>query len=327
MSSGYEQLSGQDLRNRSFRGHALRDADLHGSDLRGADFSGADLRGADLRATRMGLAQPWASFLFAIALGLSLGIGLIAGWAGERLAELVRSDQARARVLGVFLSVELIAFLVVAVVRGIDAAARRVLPVAIGLAALVAILAVATGWGPGTGALMVFAFSALLLVLFVFVTLARAVAATEGAVIFAVVAISGAVAGSVTGGGLYATAIAVAGMLAARRSMAGKGAPRIERVSLAFACRGGTRFRGADLRNAKLDAARVRNADFRSARLTGARFDGARIDFSLLDPGSMKRSASSPHSPGLANKTAGDGGRQPLTRKSRPSPGSSGSRG
>jgi hypothetical protein len=186
----------------------------------------------------------------------------------------------------VFLSVELAAFMVIFVWRGLRVAVPIVLPVALLIAFVAALAAVLSGAGTGVGFLAVLAFSALLTTVVGFATVARVAAGTLGTAMFVLVAVTGALVGSQTGGGLYAAAIAVAGMVAARRALRERWShPGLTRVGLSVACAGGTRFRNTDLTDATFEAARLRGADFRGAVLRGTRFDRARIDLCAFDEG------------------------------------------
>jgi hypothetical protein len=280
-----KDFTGQDLRSRSFRGEDLAGARFHASDLRGADFSGADLHGADLSTARTGMTRDWAVAVVVLALGMAVAMGFVSGVGGKWLRSLMESTDPRQRVLGVFLSVELVAFLIVFVWKGVTVAIRRVLPAAIAIAFAVGLIAVVSGAGKGTGAVAVLAFSALLATVVVFATLARAAAGTVGAAMFVLVAMTGAVVGGVSGGGLYATAIALAGMIAAQRALHGRAAQSgIAQAGAVIACAGGTRFCHTDLSDATFASAQLRSADFRGAVLRNTHFEGARVQTCAFDP-------------------------------------------
>jgi hypothetical protein len=114
-------LRGEPLRERTLAGARLRGADLRGADLRGADLSRADLSGADLRGARTGLAKRWAWVLIPSALLVSLGCGVVAGYAGRVLSRALGSPLPVMRGAGVFVAAALALFLAVTVVRGLRA--------------------------------------------------------------------------------------------------------------------------------------------------------------------------------------------------------------
>jgi hypothetical protein len=101
---------------------------------------------------------------------------------------------------------------------------------------------------------------------------------------FALVAISGALAGRALGGGGVALVLALSAMFLSRCALADQTAsPWLARIAVLAACAGGTSFRGADLRGAKLRGATLSCTDFRGAELTGADFEDARLDLCAFD--------------------------------------------
>jgi hypothetical protein len=274
------------LRGRSLVGAQLSAVSLAGSDLRGTDFSGADLHGADLSHARSGMSRSWAAIVAAGAFVCSIGIGLAAGVCTRYLHALHSSDERRLRVAAWFVTAMLLVFVVAGIVKGLAYAVRVVLPTSAAIAAVVAVAAIVTGVGTGKGALVALVFLAFVALVVALSVLVRAVAGTEGRVIFALVAITGGLAGAAVGGGLGSTAIAIGAMLMARRSAKLESAfPLLERTIAAIASRGGTSFRGATLANANLSDARWIACDFRGADLTGARFEHATLRACRFDRG------------------------------------------
>jgi hypothetical protein len=287
---------GQDLRGCDFAGQCLARASLAGADLRAADFTGADLRDADLREARTGMRRGWAAAMVSVALAISIGAGVAAGYAGRLLQHVIQSRVPGARALGAFVAASLAVLLLTAAIRGLRVAFARVLPAIAALAALGMVIAVASGVGTGHGLLVVVAFLIVVAAILVLATLARLVAGGVSAFFFLVVAVSGVLGSAAIGGGLTATAIAVAAMVAGRRALHGaSGFPRLVRVASEIAVRGGTRFAGADLRGARLTRAHLYACDFRGAKLEGARLDDAELRLSLFDgePPVVPRSARS----------------------------------
>lgn len=292
--------NGEDLRGRDLSGRDLQRASLHGADLRGANLRGADLRDADLSDVRAGMRRGWSVVTFVAALAISIGAGVAAGYAGRLLEHVVRSPLLPSRALGLFVAASLAVLLATAALRGLAFAFTRVLPVIVCAAALGAIAAVASGAGTGHALLAVIAFVCVVALILVLATLARLVAGGVGAFFFLVVAVCGALSSVAIGGGLTATAVAVAAMVAGQRALHGAlGFPMLVRFATALAVRGGTSFRDADLRGARLTRARLSACDFRGAKLEGASLDDAELRLSLFDgepprvPTTKRRSRSS----------------------------------
>jgi len=218
------------------------------------------------------------------SLALSIGIGAISGIAGNVLHALIASDDPRRRVIGVFIAVALLVYLVVGIWKGLRFATVTVLPIAAALSVVVGMAVIVRGVGTGAGSLAVLAFMLLAAGIVALSVLARAVAGTAGAVFFLIVAVSGALTGRALGGGLAALAVAIGAMLMARRSAKRQDEfPLMTRISTALACRGGTRFRDSNLSGALFEGASLLACDFRGAELTGARFAGARLRLCRLD--------------------------------------------
>lgn len=277
-------------RPRSYRGQDLDGADFRSADIRGFDFSGASLRGADLRGARAG--RPALSNLLAVAsaLAVSVLLGAAAGLAGRILQRMVGSDDPGVRVVGVLIAASLAVIMVSSLWKGIAYAVRHTLPPIAAIAVIGGGIVLATGTGTGIGALAMLAFLAVTVAFVALGALARAVAGTTHLLLFVVAAVSGAVAGRVVGGGLVAAAVAIASAIIGRRALTGSGAyPVLVRETAELACLGGTRFRGADLTDARFDDAHLESTDFRGAVLADTHFDGATIRQCAFDEPSRPR--------------------------------------
>jgi hypothetical protein len=284
------EIFASDLRGRRFVGARLGSAALHGRDVRGADFTGADLRGADLSHIRAGMGRGWAALLVVGSLALSIALGAVVGSCARFLHSMYAADDdVRRRLVVVFVVVAVLAFLIAGIWRGLWFATRRVLPVAAALAIAAGAFGVITGIGTGASGLLALVFLALAAVIVALSVLVRATAGTTGGLAFAIVAMSGGLAGGATGGGVIAAAVAIGAMVMARRSARLDAAfPALSRVTTAVACRGGTRFRDANLAGANLEHAQLVACDFRGANLRGARLDRAavrRCRFDRVGPG------------------------------------------
>jgi hypothetical protein len=148
---------------------------------------------------------------------------------------------------------------------------------------------------PGLAAIGITIGTVVMLGLLAVGAVARATAGASGPLLFFVVAVSGALVGREFGGGLVALGMGMASMLVGRRVLSDQAsAPIISRISLAIVCAGGTSFRGADLRAAKLDGVRFDGCDFRAANLDGAHLSRARPCLAAFDPSRVAKRQSSP---------------------------------
>ena len=263
-----------DVRDRSLAGAHLASASFVGSDLRGTDFTGADLHDADLSHIRTGMSRRWSALIFVGSLVLSVAVGLLIGVCTRYLLVMYSGDDVRQRMAALFVVSALLVFIVAGIWRGLDYATYNVLPVTAALAVAAGLIAVVSGTGTGAVALLTLLFVGFAAVIVGFAVLVRAVAGTLGKVFFMIVAVSGALVAGLAGGGIIGTTVAVGAMLMARRSARlGGEYPLLTRWTTGIACRGGTRFRSADLHGAKLDDARLIACDFRGANLEGAHID------------------------------------------------------
>lgn len=284
MTATTDRRSTSELRERSFANAHLAAASLTGSDLRGSDFTGADLHDADLSRIRSGMSRRWTAVVVGGSLALSIVFGIVAGFAGKLLLAQIVSEDPRRQVIGLFVAASLLVFVVAGIWRGMRFATINVLPVTAALAIASGVIAVLTGTGTGIGALAVLVFLLLAAALVALSVMVRSAAGTGGKALFALVAISGGLAGGAAGGGLAATVIAIAAMLMARRSAKTEAAyPLMTRAIAAVVARGGTKFRDANLAGANLEGARLLACDFRGANLAGTRFERAIVQLCRFD--------------------------------------------
>jgi uncharacterized protein YjbI with pentapeptide repeats len=271
------KLAGADLRTVSFHDRDLHGADLHGADLRGADFSGADLHDADLRGVRTGLPLR-ASIILALAgVVVSVALGALSAWAGDRAHYLLQQPDLRHRIAGWVIVAEIPIFLLVAILKGFGPALTRVAaPIAL-IGAVIGVIAVFGGVGTGEAAATVIALALLNAGIIVGGTFARAAAGGAGSVFLVIAALSGMLMSRSVGGGIGAMLVAVSSVIVARRVLRGDVRyPRLIHTVARAVCLGGTNFRGADLHGAHFDGATLRGADFRGAALDHTTFAGAK---------------------------------------------------
>jgi hypothetical protein len=276
-----------DVRGRSLIGAQLASAHLSGSDVRGTDFTSADLHDADLSNNRAGMSRGWSTLLFLCSLVLSIALGVLIAVCVRYMTELYTAGDIRQRMAALFVTSSLLVYLVAGIWRGLRYATYNVLPVTLALAVAAGVSAAISGTGTGIIAALTLVFVVVAAAIVVFAVVVRAVAGTVGTLFFMVVAISGAIVAGLAGGGLLGTAIAIGAMLMARRSVKlEQQYPALARLTAAIACRGGTRFRDADLRGANLDHARLSACDLRGADLTGAHLDHATMHLCRVDSAS-----------------------------------------
>lgn len=213
----------------------------------------------------------WAIILTSTMLGISVAMGAVAGYAGASLHRLLTNPSVLSRAVGTMGAGALIVFLGATLVRGLPFASRVVLPLFVALAIVSAGVAVVTGIGTGAGVLAFAGFFGPAVAALVLGSLARAAAGAVSGVMFFLVAIMGGITGGLLGGGLVSIAIALTAAWLGRRGLRETGTQStLSRATIALASLEGTRFRGADLRNARFDGATLSYCDFRGARLDGA---------------------------------------------------------
>lgn len=149
---------------------------------------------------RTGLTPRSKTLLVLAALALSIALGLVTGVGAQRLLALFASNEPRKVALALQASAGLIVFLAAALWTGGANATRWVLPVVSAMYVSAAAIAIATGVGTGTGALAVLGFVLVAVAVIALAALARAGAGLVGKVPFALVALSGGLAGGLVGG-------------------------------------------------------------------------------------------------------------------------------
>jgi hypothetical protein len=257
-----------------------------GVDQRGARFEGASLRGANFAGIRTGPRPADQAILVALALAVSIALGVITGWSARYLMALITGDDPRRAALALQAFAGVLVFLAAGLWKGGDLAVRVVLPVIAALFVAAGLIAIATGVGTGVGVAAVFAFLLLAVVVIGLGSLVRAVAGTVTTWTFVLVAVTGGLAGGAVGGGVPAIIVAVSAALIGRRSLhRSTRYPALARACVKIACARGTRFRGADLTGARFTGARLVACDFRGARLAGADFRDATFTSCLFDGG------------------------------------------
>lgn len=281
---GRRVLAGQDLTGHDFTGADLRGAVLTEAtaekvcfaqaDLRGADLSHAHLAGADFTNVRLGL-RPVASFvLFAAALVMAAGAGVIIGLAIADIRELVRTPGWDNAARGVGFVLVTVLFLVVFWARGLRLAARVLL---VSLAALLLTSAVVTtlvGRFEAGIAFRLAALAVLLAVLFLVGMVGRMIGGSYGAAALVVVALIGGVSSGRAGGGIAAVLVAMTMVIFAKRALRDEKQDRpIQQLTHRIVTARGTRFTGADIRGATFAGTRIAHTDATEALREGVILD------------------------------------------------------
>ena len=275
MIHNYEQ---SDLKNRSFRGQRLQGAVFRNADIRGADFTGADLKNADLSNAQIGMTPSWRWTFFGLALLVSLFFGVLSGWTGDRIQQMINGEDIRLRLAGFFVAIETILFLAIALAGGFRKAFRYVARPAIFLALLLGAAAIILRQGTGIGSLAAITGILVSISVIVIGTLARTLAGTFGPIMFAAVAISGGVAANQAGGGLLVVIVALSSVIISKRALAGHSPYfSIAQKTLDLALSKGTRFNRADLSGASFKGDKLSYSDFSGAKVYKTRWDGANV--------------------------------------------------
>jgi uncharacterized protein YjbI with pentapeptide repeats len=83
------KFQNSDLRQKNFSGKDLSNQDFSYADIRGVNFSKAVLAGANFNHAKAGLTTFWLLGLVGACLTLSLIAGIVSGYAGALLSNLV----------------------------------------------------------------------------------------------------------------------------------------------------------------------------------------------------------------------------------------------
>lgn len=279
-------------RRHSFTGARLSCASLAGSDLRGSDFTAADLHGADLSNIRSGMSRVWTVVVVVGSLALSILLGIAVGFSAVYLRSMYENDDARYQMAALYVGASLAVLLVAGIWRGLGFAIKNVAPVTVSVVVAGGLIAVITGTGTGVAAIVALAFVVVAAAAVALCVVVRAVAGIAGNLMFALVAISGGLASGAVGGRFTGAAVAIGAMVMARRSATLESNPVMARVLAAIACRGGTRFRHANLAGANLEHAHLVACDFRGANLSDARFAGATMKMCRFETPPLDKSPS-----------------------------------
>ena len=258
---------------RSHRGEDLAQADFSGRDVRGFDFTGAILSGADFRSASLGVRPALGLVVLGGAILLSVMAGLAIGWSVDDMADRFASGEWDQVAEGGSIGLILVALVAVMIWKGIDTAYLVVLGLYV---AVVAVNIVANlAWDVVEWEALVRAtFTVVLLTLAVAAgALGRVIGGHFGAWAIAAVSLLGGIASGRVNGGLAGLVVALALVFISKRALTGDARDRrLIAVGRAFVRRFGTRFVGADLRDADFRGTTMRGSDFRRAVIAGAQW-------------------------------------------------------
>jgi len=293
-----QDFSGKNLRGRNFKGQDLTGAKFIGADIRSANFTNAILRKADFTGAKAGLQHRWTIFLVTVSLFLSVISGLMSARATLWIAVFFTPDIIKQYTIipGVVVLIVLAISFIAIIRQGLGAATEAgagAVAVAVAGAGAMAVAAAGAGAVAVAAAAAVGVAGAVAAAGAVAVALAAAAAvAGVGAGAAAVaVAVAAVVAGAVAGAVAVAAAVAATGLgiyVAWRALVGDEKHALIRTIAIAFAARGGTSFRNADLTDANFTEATLKSTDFRTANLTRTCFrnteklDRARVGNSIL---------------------------------------------
>ena len=280
------------LIGQSFKGKNLSRADFSEADIRGANFTNANLSGANFHGALAGLQHRWAIGLV-LASWLISGISAISSvFAGVFVSLALDTSNPKDFSAGIISLIVLTVFFIVTIRYGLAAgsiafafafagafafavafafagAFAVAFAEAVAFAGALAVVGAFAVAGAGAGAVaFAFAFAVAVAVAGAgagAVAVAVAVAVAFAVTVFRIVTVAGAVAGAVA----VTVAVAMLGVYVGWRGLAGDEKHAwVRPFVIAFAAKGGTSFRGANLTNANFTSATLKSTDFRDAILT-----------------------------------------------------------
>ncbi|MEH2052961.1 pentapeptide repeat-containing protein [Nostoc sp.] len=288
-------------RGKDFRGQNLVGSDFSHADIRGANFSNAVLVGANFHNAKAGLPTFQAISLVALSLILSLFAGLISGYGGAFIGDLLINNTSD---FGIISLITLAIFLIVIVWQGLGAALATLAEI------VAACLIVALAFFPDKEAGLIIGgqFTALALAGIIAgvanIALAVAIArimglpgtipvtglmAVIGAVIGALLGVRSQVPAYLTSGVIGLVAIALGIYVGSQAITGDKKYSLIRLLAISIVAQGGTSFRGANLTDADFTQASLKTVDFRKATLTRTcwfqtqKLDQARLNGTYLE--------------------------------------------
>ncbi len=293
------------LQGADFRGKNLAGADFSYADIRGAVFSNAILASANFSNAKAGLQTFWVISLVILLLIQSLFAGIISGYSGAFIGDLLSNEEYGNLFFGFVFLITLAIFLIVIFFQGLGAA---LVTVDIVSDCLIAALA----FFPENQAGLSFSLSAVSTILAfvgviasvgnmaVAVAIGRVMAGSKSTVLTGFMALIGTVFGTLCGvrsqyaayltSAFVSLAALTSGLYVGWQAIAGdKKYSLIRSLAIALVAQRGTSFRGANLTDADFTQAILKSIDFRNATLTrtcwfqSQNLDCARVEGTYLE--------------------------------------------
>jgi uncharacterized protein YjbI with pentapeptide repeats len=304
-----KKIQNKNLQNADFRGQNLTGEDFSNTDIRGANFSTAILVGANFSNTKAGLPIIWTIALISLSLILSLFAGLIAGYAGAFIGDLLSGRTYGHITFGIISLISFISFLIIIFWQGLGGTLAILAELI--AAFLIAILAFLPEIESQLIVGAVFTVIGLagslagLVNMALAIAIARVMTLPKVRFIIIFMALFGIFLGALLGvrsdessaasasayfiSGIVGLAAITLGAYVGWQAISGnKKYTLIRTLAVGIVCQGGTKFYNADLTDANFTQATLKSVDFRNAILTRTswfevqQLDQARIDSTYL---------------------------------------------
>lgn len=314
------QFHHRNLKNKDFRGQNLTGSDFSYADIRGANFTNAILVGANFSNAKAGISLGWAIRITIFLLFLSLGAGLVLGYAGGFISDLLRSPKYGAFSIGTIALITLIIFLIVIFCWGLGTTfATLAMGVAACPIAALALLPNEAAKSLTEGAVL----TALALegaiagigIMAVALAVAKIMSFPQARVINGLIGVIGIAIGVLLGvrdeeealwliiftcliAALIGLVLMASGIYIGCCAIRGdKKYALVRAISIGIVAQGGTSFRGTNLTDADFTEATLKSVDFRNAVMTrtcwfGAeKLDQARVNGTYLQEARVRELA------------------------------------
>src|SRR6187431_547756 len=162
-----KEYSNKNLQKASFKNQDLSNTSFVDSDLRGADFTNANLIGANFTHSRTGITPLNTIIILIVALMVSLLSGYVAALTGQTVQNMLGSEDSNIRTAGIATIVIILLFILYYYWKGGGNAISHLILPAVILAAVIGIVAYASGLGTGMG--MFYLILSLLLTVVMFI--------------------------------------------------------------------------------------------------------------------------------------------------------------
>ncbi|MEH1827135.1 MAG: pentapeptide repeat-containing protein [Nostoc sp.] len=296
-----DEFQRSNLKGKDFQGQNLAGANFSYADIRGANFSNAILVGANFYNAKAGLPTFRVISLVSLSLILSLFAGLISGYGGAFIGDLLINNASD---FGIISLITLAIFLIVIVWQGLGATLATLAEVV--AACLIAALAFFPDKEAGLiiggqftalalgGIIAGVANMALALAIARVMALSATVPITGlmaviGAVIGALLGVRSQLSAYLTSGVIGLVAIALGIYVGSQAITGEKKYSLIKLLAISIVAQGGTSFRGANLTDADFTQATLKTVDFRKVTLTRTcwfetqNLDQSRVDGTYLE--------------------------------------------